>query len=109
MEWTTPIDDINDTASLKLTRDVYRTIIKKMVDTFSLHHHDPYQALPVSIAAELRLIAASDSLLSPTCARGGAKYMGAPEVITHSIGNKNYENFLLALHEDIKKKIHFGQ
>jgi len=106
MEWTTPIANIADAESWKLTRDVYRLILTSMCETFSqFSETNPYKALPTSIAAELRVMSVCETpLISPTCERPGIKYMGAPEMVGHSIGNKYWSTFLHEIDDEIRKR-----
>jgi len=103
MEWTTPISNINELEGFRMTRDAYRALLMNMVGHYTkFHDSNPYRALPVSIAAELRIIKACDTIISPTAARPGFTHMGCPEVVSHSLGNKYFKEFLLDQHEQMK-------
>jgi len=45
-----------------------------------------------------------DTLIAPTTERPGVKYMGAPEMVSHSIGNRNWTTFLHMIDNTIQKE-----
>jgi len=106
-EWTLPLGgDLNKPVDFTLARDSYRYLLGNMCDAFN-KNKDVDQKLPVSIAAEMRMLGGSDTILSPTKFRTGPngeqiKYFALPEIVTHSIGNPNWNIFLRNSHEHMK-------
>jgi len=104
MEWATPIANLTNQESYRLTRDVFRNIIVKMTKRFNdFKLVNPYKALPISLFTELRILKSSDNLISPSNKRiGPSELIGAPECVSHSLGNQWYEIFIQEIHNDIK-------
>jgi len=82
-------------------------LLQSMSDAFT-NNKDIDKKLPVSISAEMRLLGGSNSILSPTRFRGEnneVKFFALPEIVTHSIGNEQWNVFMQMAHNHMKQLV----